>query len=252
MATGQQHGESSRHYVTSHSDAEAGFSNGEPIMRKGLTTAQTMGFFQKEWDPDLPANFNDDLSQQPEGVRSYKENIRNTYGMPPADREDLWKAAPQLPDQLHAPRGHRIPEDPRCDGPPEPVGQHDCHLHQRPRRDERRTPMHQKGAIHYDEAAVVNLTAVVPGGPQGQRTCAVGSHLDLAPTLLDFAGVSEEEMTGVTPNSGAITAQDDHGAAQPGPRGIVEQPGDGALICWDGLNMLDPSGTSQVRSWILC
>ena len=43
--------------------------------------------------------------------------------------------------------------------------------------------MTQKGAIHFDEAAIVNLTVCVPGGPQGQRTAAVGSHLDLAPTL---------------------------------------------------------------------
>lgn len=46
--------------------------------------------------------------------------------------------------------------------------------------------MAQNGAIHYDEAAVCNLTVCVPGGPQGKRTAAVGSHLDLAPTLLDF------------------------------------------------------------------
>src|SRR3712207_8644015 len=35
--------------------------------------------------------------------------------------------------------------------------------------------MQQKGAIHFDEATIVNLTAVVPGGPQGKRTAAVGS-----------------------------------------------------------------------------
>src|SRR3712207_9329468 len=51
--------------------------------------------------------------------------------------------------------------------------------------------LQQKGAIHFDEAAIVNLTAVVPGGPQGKRTSAVGSHLDLAPTLLEFAGLSQ-------------------------------------------------------------
>jgi arylsulfatase A-like enzyme len=38
--------------------------------------------------------------------------------------------------------------------------------------------MTQKGAIHFDEAAVVNLTVCVPGGEQGERTAAVGSHLD--------------------------------------------------------------------------
>src|SRR5690606_9625182 len=54
--------------------------------------------------------------------------------------------------------------------------------------------MHQKGAIPFDEAAIVNLTACVPGGPRGKRTAAVGSHLDLAPTLLEFAGLNEQEI----------------------------------------------------------
>jgi arylsulfatase len=28
--------------------------------------------------------------------------------------------------------------------------------------------------------------------------------------------------------------------SEPGPRGSAQQPGDGALVTWDGLNMLDP------------
>src|SRR3712207_7597123 len=60
--------------------------------------------------------------------------------------------------------------------------------------------LQQKGAIHFDEAAIVNLTAVVPGGPQGKRTAAVGSHLDLAPTLLEFAGLSQEQIAARFPH----------------------------------------------------
>jgi arylsulfatase len=106
--------------------------------------------------------------------------------------------------------------------------------------------MAQKGAIPFDEAAVVNLTAVVPGGPRAARTSAVGSHLDLAPTVLALAGVDAEERARRYPElagrdlSGVFTEPDRHA-----PRGCAEQPGDGALITWDGLNMLDPEWAIQ-------
>jgi arylsulfatase A-like enzyme len=101
--------------------------------------------------------------------------------------------------------------------------------------------MSQKGAIHFDEAAIVNLTAVVPDGPRGKRTAAVGSHLDLAPTLLEFAGMAENEISTKYPllkgrSLKSVMLDPD----QPGPRGNADAPGDGALLCWDGLNMLDP------------
>ncbi len=100
--------------------------------------------------------------------------------------------------------------------------------------------MHQKGAIHYDEAAIVNLTAVVPGGPQGKRTAAVGSHLDLAPTLLEFAGLSPEEIAARYPHlKGRSLKAAILDPRQDGPRGSVNNPGDGALICWDNLGSID-------------
>ncbi|MDQ3855959.1 MAG: sulfatase-like hydrolase/transferase [Chloroflexota bacterium] len=227
-----------------YSDAEVEFPEGGPNLKANLTTAQTLGFF-KEWNPNLPANFHDDLSQQPMGVRSYQENIRLTYGMPPPEREDLWKARRNyLINCMRLVDG----ELKRILDALDRLGLWDNTIvvytsdhgemnaaHQ----------MHQKGAIHYDEAAVVNMTAVVPGGPQGVRTPSVGSHLDLVPTLLDFAGVGEEEMRRRYPQlpgrslRGAIVQP-----SEAGPRGSVEQPGDGALICWDGLNMLDPTWNS--------
>jgi arylsulfatase len=100
--------------------------------------------------------------------------------------------------------------------------------------------MAQKGAIAFDEAAVVNLTVCVPGGPRGRRTAAVGSHLDLAPTLLSFAGLSQEEIRARYPHLKGWSLKDvvmDPG--QPGPRGSAEAPGGGALFCWDGLHALD-------------
>jgi arylsulfatase len=100
--------------------------------------------------------------------------------------------------------------------------------------------MTQKGAIPFEEATVVNLTVCAPGGPQGRRTAAVGSHLDLAPTLLAYAGLADEEIRKGYPHlkgrSLKALISDPSGD---GPRGSVDAPGDGALVCWDGLSMLD-------------
>jgi arylsulfatase len=100
--------------------------------------------------------------------------------------------------------------------------------------------MAQKGPIHFDEAAIVNLTVCAPGGPRGQRTAAVGSHLDLAPTLLEFAGLTPERMREQYPH---LKGRSLRGVMldpqQDGPRGSANQPGDGVLFCWDGLHSLD-------------
>jgi arylsulfatase len=227
-----------------YSDADAEFPENGPNMKEILHKAQNLGFF-KDWDPDLPANFADDLSQQPEGVRSYKEAIRVTYGIPPDNRDDLWKARrnylincmrlvdsefQKILDAMDRQNlwGNTVVLFVSDHG--EMNGAH---------------RLHQKGAIHYDEAAVVNLTAIVPGGPRGRRTDSIGSHLDLVPTMLDFAGVDEDEMHRRYPDlPGRSLREAIMAPAKPGPRGSVEQPGDGALICWDGINMLDPKWNS--------
>ncbi len=228
-----------------YSDAEAEWERFSPSMQAKLTTAQDLGFF-KDWDPDLPENFYDDLSQQPLGVHSYKENINRVYGAPPDDREDLWKArrnylinCMRLVDMefqkiLDALDRQNLWENTIVIYTSDHGEMNGAHR------------MHQKGAIHYDEAAVVNFTAVVPGGPQGAHTSSIGSHLDLVPTLLDFAGVDENEMRERYPQlPGRSMRGSIMNPSQPGPRGSVEQPADGALICWDGLNMLDPEWNSS-------
>jgi arylsulfatase len=204
------------------------------------TQAQRLGWFQRRWNVTLPDNFADDLALQPLGVRHYKENIDLNYGRVPDDRTDLWLQRrnylincmrlvdAQFATILEAMDRQNLWENTVVLFMSDHGEMNAAHR------------MTQKGAIHFDEAAVVNLTAVVPGGPQGQRTAAVGSHLDLAPTLLAFAGMGEGDISARYPHlkgrslTGAMLAPD-----RPGPRGSAEAPGDGALICWDGLNMLD-------------
>src|SRR5690606_20264298 len=72
-------------------------------------------------------------------------------------------------------------------------------------------------------------------------SAAVGSHLDLAPTLLEFAGLSEEDIRERYPHlKGRSLKTAIMNPKHDGPRGSVNTPADGALYCWDGLNMLDP------------
>ena len=204
------------------------------------TTVQRLGWFQAEWDVDLPGNLDDDLRLQPFGVRSYKETIDLNYGRIPDGREDLWRVR----------RNYLVNCMRRVDAEFQKILDAMDRLglwentvvlfmsdHGEMNGAHR---MAQKGAIHFDEAAVCNLTVCVPGGPRDRRTAAVGSHLDLAPTLLDFAGLGADATRHRYPHlkgrslKSAILDPD-----LPGPRGGADAPGDGALLCWDGLNMLD-------------
>ena len=217
---------------------EAPHPNGAMVGK--LTPMQQIGWFEQQWDVELPANFADDYRFQPPGVPAYKETIAKHYGRLPDDRTDLWLKrrnylinAMRLVDAefvkvLDALDRQNLWQDTIVIFTGDHGEMNAAHR------------MTQKGAITFDEAAIVNLTVCVPGGPQGQRTAAVGSHLDLVPTLLEFAGLSADEICARYPHlkgrSLKAAILDPKGD---GPRGSERAPGDGALFCWDGLHMLD-------------
>ena len=104
------------------------------------TPQQRLGWFDKQWDIGLPDNFADDLALQPFGVHAYKESTEFNYGRVPDDRTDLW-----LRRRNYLVNCMRLVDAQFAtildgDGSPEPVGEHDRDLHERPRRDERRAP----------------------------------------------------------------------------------------------------------------
>jgi arylsulfatase len=204
------------------------------------TMVQELGWFETDWQIAMPDNFDDQYERQPPGVRHYKEIVDLNYGRIPDERTDLWlKHRNYLVNctRLVDAELNRIVEAlDRLELWENTVviltGDHGemngAHR------------MTQKGAIPFDEAAVVNLTVCAPGGAQGQRTAAVGSHLDLAPTLLAFAGLKDEEIRMRYPHlKGSSLKAPITDPSGNGPRGSVNAPGHGALVCWDGLNMLD-------------
>jgi arylsulfatase A-like enzyme len=204
------------------------------------STVQRLGWFEQEWDVKLPDNFADDYKLQPPGVRYYKNYVDLHFGRIPDDRADLW-----LKHRNYLINCMRLVD-----------AEFNRVLQALDRLDLWRSTvviftsdhgemngahrMTQKANIPFEEAVVVNLTVCMPGGPQGRRTAAVGSHLDLAPTLLDFAGVSDEEIRQRYPRlKGRSLKPVIVDPSQHGPRGSADAPGDGALICWDGLHALD-------------
>lgn len=204
------------------------------------TPQQRLGWFEKEWDIELPDNFEDDLALQPYGVHAYKESVEFNYGKVPEERDDLWirrrnylvncmrLVDAQFNKILEAMDRQNLWENTIVIFTSDHGEMNGAHR------------MQQKGGIHYDEAAVVNFTVCTPGGPQGKRTAAIGSHLDLAPTLLAYAGMDEESIEQRYPllkGRSLMGVIDD--PEQDGPRGSTERPGDGALICWDSLGSLD-------------
>ncbi|HMM41281.1 MAG TPA: sulfatase-like hydrolase/transferase [Thermomicrobiales bacterium] len=217
------------------------------------TTEQRLGWFGQQWDVSLPDNFDDDFKLQPPAVQHYKDHVDLNYGQVPDDRADLWLKR----------RNYLINCMRRVDAEFLRI------LEALDRLDLWRNTvvmfmsdhgemngahrMTQKGAIHFDEATIVNLTVCAPGGPQGERTPAVASLLDLAPTLLSFAGLSDAEIGERFPHlKGRNLKPVVLDPQQDGPRGSADAPGDGALICWDGLNFLDKdwalSGALQALS----
>lgn len=210
-------------------------------MASGIqTTVQQLGWFEQEWDIALPDNFEDDYALQPPGVRYYKEYVDLNFGRIPDDRRDLW-----LKHRNYLVNCMRL-VDAQFSQVVAAVDRLDLWRntvviftgdHGEMNGAHRLT---QKANIPFEEATVVNLTVCAPGGPQGQRTAAVGSHLDLAPTLLAFAGLDDDEIQERYPHlKGRSLKPVMFDPDRDGPRGSARAPGDGALFCWDGLNALD-------------
>lgn len=225
-------------------DAERSHTGG--AMSALTHPAQELGFM-RSYDVELPANFHDDPTAQPYGVRSYKRNVEWNYGCIPEGREDLWKVRRnylinclrmvdrefrKILDELDHLDLWRDTVVVLTSDHGEMNGAHG---------------LAQKGAIPFQEASIVNMTVVAPRGPSGVESDAVGSHLDLATTFLSWAGLAESDIRERYP---ALKGRNlrpvfEAPARSRPPRGSTSEPGDGALIMWDGLNSLDPEWAIQ-------
>ena len=92
----------------------------------------------------------------------------------------------------------------------------------------------------FKESVNVPLVIADPRHPGASRTDAVGSHLDLVPTILAYAGLSEDEQRQRFP---LLKGHDLSGVVRDptsaGPRGSSATPGKGSLITYDMIATID-------------
>ncbi len=196
--------------------------------------------YQQKWQTTLPASFFDDLEGQPPAVGDYKRMCDMYYGRIPMDRRDMWhnhvnyylncildvdRHIGAVLDALEASgqADNTIVIFTSDHG--EQGGAH--HLR-------------QKGSVAFQESVNVPLVIADPRHPSADRSDAVGSHLDLAPTILAFAGLSEEERRKRYP---LLKGHDLSGVvedpASDGPRGSSVAPGKGSLLTYDMIATID-------------
>ncbi len=196
--------------------------------------------YQQQWPTTLPASFFDDLAKHPGAVRHYKTLCDGTYGKIPKERRDMWHNHVNYyinclidVDQHIGSVLDALEESGQVENTiiiftsdhGEMGGAH--HLR-------------QKGSVCFKETVNVPMVIVDPRNPGGKRTDAVGSHLDLVPTMLSYAGLSEAERKQHYPFlkgydlTGVVDEPDSDG-----PRGSSRNTGKGALYTYDMITTVD-------------
>ena len=196
--------------------------------------------YQQQWPTSLPASFFDDLSGHPQAVQNYKLLSDGTYGRIPMERRYMWhnhvnyylncmldvdRHIGRVLDALEESGQAKNTIIIFTSDHGEMGGAH--HLR-------------QKGSVAFKETVNVPLAIVDPNSPSGQRTEAVGSHLDLVPTILAFAGLSESERRARYPFlKGHDLSELVSAPESDGPRGSSKNPGKGALYTYDMIATVD-------------
>jgi arylsulfatase A-like enzyme len=196
--------------------------------------------YRQKWQTTLPGSFFDDLEKQPPAVRSYKRVSDMAYGRIPMDRRDMWhnhinyylnclldvdRHIGAVLDALEASGQADNTVIIFTADHGEMGGAH--HLR-------------QKGSVAFRETVNVPMVIADPRHPGGGRTDAVGSHLDLVPTILAYAGLPETKRRKRYP---LLKGHDLSGVVESpsstGPRGSSGEPGKGCLLTYDMIATID-------------
>ena len=221
----------------------------EMVQVKGMFpifNAPDTPLYHQKWQTTLPASFFDDLEGQPPAVRNYKRLCDVYYGRIPMDRRDMWHNHVNyyLNCLLDVDRHIGAVLDAL-----EATGQADNTVIIFTADHGEMGGAHhlrQKGSVAFKETVNVPLVIVDPRRPGGVRTDAVGSHLDLVPTILAFAGLPEGELRQRYPS---LKGHDLSGLVEnptaTGPRGSSEEPGKGCLLTYDMIATIDAEWFSR-------
>lgn len=145
--------------------------------------------YARSWDPDLPPSLGDDLAGAAPAVREYASAMETMFGPVPDERawreginfylnctRDVDRSIGVVLDALEASGEADRTVVVFTSDHGEMAGSHG---------------LRQKGNLIYDENFHVPLVVCHPDVRGGSRSAELGSAIDLAPTLLDIAGVDE-------------------------------------------------------------
>ena len=205
-----------------------------------IFSAPDTPLYNQQWPTTLPASFFDDLSEHPQAVRNYKILSDGAYGKIPMARRDMWHN--HVNYYINCMRDVDRHIGAVLDALEESGQEPDTIIIFTSDHGEMAGAHHlrQKGSVAFKETVNVPLVIADPRRPGDQRTAAVGSHLDLAPTILAYAGLSEQERQQRYPFlkghdlSGVVTDPESDG-----PRGSSKKPGQGALYTYDMIATVD-------------
>ncbi|MFE5966286.1 sulfatase-like hydrolase/transferase [Streptomyces sp. NPDC056463] len=156
-----------------------------------LKAAAGIPMYQRRWDLDLPATLHDDLTGAAPAVAEFARMLDTVFGTVADDQHwydglnfylnaitDVDRSVDLVLDALEASgqADHTVVVFTSDHG--EMAGAHG---------------LRQKGALVYDENFHVPFVLSHPDFPRGARTEALASAVDIAPTLLDFAGINPAE-----------------------------------------------------------
>jgi arylsulfatase A-like enzyme len=208
--------------------------------------------YQKQWDVELPPSFDDPLDQHPEAVRYYRTLCDISYGEMPTDRHDMWKR--YVSYYLNCLRDVDRHIGTVLDAL-EASGQADRTIivYTADHGDMvAGHGMRQKGAIPFKEGWNVPLVVVHPDFVGGRTTDAIGTSVDIVPTLLRWAGVNPEVQHQRDPQlrgfdvAGVVTDPTTYT-----DRGSTAHPGTGALYTYDVLWAIDMEFIADVASGMI-
>jgi arylsulfatase len=202
--------------------------------------------YHQKWQTTLPASFFDDLEGQPPAVRNYKRLCDMYYGRIPMDRRDMWHNHVNYYLNCHLDVDRHIGA---VLDALEASGQADNTIIIFTSDHGEQGAAHhlrQKGSVAFQESVNVPLVIADPRQSVQGRTDAVGSHLDLVPTILAYAGLPEAERRKRYP---LLKGHDLSGVvrdpASVGPRGSSAQPGKGSLMTYDMIATIDAEWFSR-------
>ncbi len=208
-----------------------------------LSAGPGTGVYGKHWDIPLPRSFHaEDLSRKPWVQRADVELCNAFYGRIEADDEAAWRGLQsyyfncirdvdesigQVLDALRA------------------SGQEDDTLVVLTADHGEMAGAHrlrQKGPHMYKENTRVNFIVRHPDLPRGVQRDALGSSVDLVPTLLELAGVSPEQQQERYPQLAGVSLCESLGGAS----GRSQRDALGHLFNYGVAMYIDPEFTLQV------